>query len=228
MDRGIMDQELNMSVKSFIPFYKLPEHIEIECLFKLPFFHFEYDWFAEPLCMSATFLIGRNTENLYFAFMCTQKAFINENHQKNVYCEGLWKYDVAEFFISDLKSGQYQEFNISPAGSWWTMLFSEYRKEDHNNFKFPQQIEIFSHLSENSWQAALSIPTDQLSLDFSDLTKRTANVCAIVNGRDRKYLSWANINSDKPDFHKYSSFLPINLINNGAVFSNLMPKRVQI
>ena len=46
MDRGIMDQELNMSVKSFIPFYKLPENIEIECLFKLPFFHFEYDWFG--------------------------------------------------------------------------------------------------------------------------------------------------------------------------------------
>ena len=197
-----------MSDNTSIPLYNISNTVKIEDLFELQFIPFKCDWFAEPLNIKTAFLLAYSSQRIYFAFKCRQKAFINSDHQKNAYKEGLWKYDVAEFFICDPKSGQYQEFNISPSGSWWTMLFSGYRKEDHSHFVLPQEIEIISNFTDSIWEVAFSVALDQLSLDVSDLTKLTGNVTSIINGRNRKYLSWAIINSDKPDFHRNDCFLP--------------------
>ena len=210
-----------MSDNASIPLCNISNIVKVQDLFKLHFISFKYDWFGKPLNVKADFLLAYNTERIYFAFKCEQKAFINPDHQKKIYTLGLWEYDVVEFFLSDPKSGRYQEFNISPAGSWWSMLFSEYRKEYPNHFILPQELEIISNLTENMWEVGFSIPLDQLSLDFSDLKQLTGNVTSIINGRDRKYLSWANIKSGKPDFHRNYCFVPLVTMKREIDFKDL-------
>jgi len=200
-----------MNINNFLPIFYFSNDIKLFNIFNLNFFSITHDWFGKTVNNSPSFLLGYNEINIYFAFSNNHKPFFNKKHKINTYNEGLWEYDVAEFFIFDIKAKKYQEFNLSPTGSWWTMLFCDYRKQDQNNLTIPDRIEIYSDYSEKMWQVALKLPLNQLSVDFFDPGNCTGNVCAIVN-KNRKYLSWAKSCSQKPDFHLVKSFLPFEMI----------------
>jgi hypothetical protein len=199
-----------VTAERFVPFVWLPIETELPDIFPRSFNVIEKDWFGKKPAAAATFFVGVNEERLFFAFRCCGKPFIDPNDKGGEYIEGLWNYDVAEFFIADSGSGLYQEFNLSPVGSWWSMLFSGYRKDDPANFTLPAGVKTYATAEEQLWQAGMSVPIGDLSLGVDPLKARW-NVCAIINGPERQFLSWSSIKSAKPDFHKVEFFLPLLL-----------------
>ncbi len=117
------------------------------------------------------------------------------------FCEGLWKFDCAEFFISDHKGESYQEFNIAPQGAWWNAEFEAYRRQ--TKAASDLGVKIYSKKNANQWEVGLSVPLSKLYLK-----PERANVSFILINADGQpqYVSFTNFSVKDPDFHLVSEF----------------------
>jgi hypothetical protein len=198
-----------MTTINSLPCIKLSKDFVLAGVFSLPFTEFKKDWYGKVPQARTSFLFGTDEENLFFALKCEKPAAFDKQHKPGEYTENLWQYDVAELFIVEPGSGRYQEFNLSPAGSWWSMLFSDYRVRDLAHFSMPKGLQCSGSVSEHRWQAALMVPLQSLSLPRMALKEYRFNVCSIINGAEKQYLSWAESKSEKPDFHRTEHYVPL-------------------
>ena len=120
------------------------------------------------------------------------------------FVEGLWEQDVAEFFISDRRTGHYQEFNLSPGGAWWSALFVAPRVR-----KDPQpESQAFGVRTEILWTATEWV--GRLSFPQPDLFHTAVNFTAITAGREgRRFYSLAALGSATPDFHRPEDWITL-------------------
>lgn len=197
-----------MTTSQTLPCLRLSKELVITDIFSLPFVEFSKDWFGKVPQAKTSFCFGTDENQLFFALKCDKPACFDTQHKPGEYTENLWQFDVAELFIVEPDSGRYQEFNLSPAGSWWSMLFSDYRLRDPAHFIIPKGLQSTGSVSEHLWQAALRVPLQSLSLPPQTLKEYRFNVCSIINGTEKQYLSYADAKSEKPDFHKTEYYLP--------------------
>ncbi|RYD48822.1 MAG: hypothetical protein EOP83_25990 [Verrucomicrobiaceae bacterium] len=122
----------------------------------------------------------------------------------------LWKYDVAELFLTDPTSGRYFEFNLSPNAAWWSCEFTAPRQRaEETDIAFPDVTTYAELAPDGGWVAAMSIPLDLLEarLNFGETTK--LNVTFILDSPEQRFLSVANLGEGEPDFHRPERFSPV-------------------
>lgn len=124
----------------------------------------------------------------------------SQQSRQGRFIENLWRDDVAELFILGY-SGQYQEFNFSFDGAWWSAGFSGYRTIDAG-FTPPSNLRIETIQTTNMRRIKVYIPLSKLWFSITSISDLHANVCAIIGQKPRHYFSVAELESEKPDFHR--------------------------
>ena len=116
------------------------------------------------------------------------------------FIEGLWNTDVAELFLVS-PSGNYQEFNFSFSGDWWSQGFSSYRLPD-DKFTPPNLKAISVAEFEVAKRVEAIIPLAELYVKIETIDDLLPQISAIVGQKPRRYFSSTPHSSPAPDFHK--------------------------
>ncbi len=173
----------------------------------VPMFGLGKDWYGAEFLPPAGFALVMDRQRLWFIANHRKPAELHPRSRPGAFQSELWRYDVAELFIADPKSGRYFEFNLAPNGAWWTCEFTAPRvRADEAEIAMPD-IATFAELSpDGSWLVAMAIPLDLLRarLDFGP--ESTANVAMILETPLQKFLSAAKIGGTEPDFHLPQAF----------------------
>lgn len=173
----------------------------------LPVLGLTRDWHGRALNPPMGFAVATDTTNLWFLATRDAPAICRPGAEPGAFTEGLWEWDVAEFFLADQASGTYLEFNLAPNGAWWAAKFTAPRVRAKSQPDF--QYVVTSHSQEktgNAWCAAISMPLDFLVCEISLGAHTTANVTAILNSPHQTFHSASKLPSLKPDFHQPEAF----------------------
>lgn len=165
------------------------------------------------LDVPAAFSLVTDAHHLWFIAHHRKPALVHPQARPGAFQAELWKYDVAELFLSDPVSGRYFEFNLSPNGAWWTCEFTRPRvRADSAEIAMPE-VATFSELSaDGSWLAAMAIPLDLLRarLDFGAETR--INVTMIVESPQQRFLSANPLGGGDPNFHQPECFSQVRFV----------------
>ncbi len=122
------------------------------------------------------------------------------------YYEGLWDFEVIEFFFGTDRQ-QYIEYHVAPNGNWWAHSFIAPRVRS-TNFRSPK-VEIHREIQVARWITVIKISRGELLADLEGNIE-TFNIAASFKGETSPYLSLAPLPGDKPNFHQPDKFLPIS------------------
>ena len=168
------------------------------------------DWFNQPTLYRPAFQLTLTEETLAFRFKVDKPPECDLNHRRGQFVEGLWEREVAELFVM-APSGRYQEFNVSPAGAWWSASFSAYREREKSLDGL--SVRTLAKPEAHSWEVELQVPVrDLVVLDGFELDQARWNVTAILSPEEPTYLSWGRIEKSQPDFHRADLFSQAVLI----------------
>lgn len=157
----------------------------------------EKDWFGHNGSKPA-FRVERAGDEWVFRVRVNEAPLGHPGASPGKFHEGLWRYDVAEWFIANRNTGRYMEWNLAPNGAWWMMLFSSPRQPVE---KLPdlRDVRASAMPAAVGWEAELHVPQTLLVKHLGE-GALTHNVCFIL-GYPRQYFSWVNFPVDDPDFH---------------------------
>lgn len=167
----------------------------------------EHDWSGSPLTAPLSWCFARDPKTLWFVASLPGGQCFDAHHAQGEFVEGLWERDVAEFFVKD-RSGRYQEFNVSPAGAWWTAVLSSYRTREEITPKLHvSAVEVT--IQDGMWTALLGVAHAGLAvaLDSDSLV----HVSGIVHKPGRQFLSSQPVAAIEPDFHHPDAFQVVGL-----------------
>jgi hypothetical protein len=165
----------------------------------------EKDWFQQASQSNACFCINKQQTSVglswAFCVRVDKKPIVHPLKMlPQDYYEGLWEYDVAEWFIANPITGKYIEFNLAPTGAWWMMVFDASRQRGKYDVSDLNRVETVSQIDAKSWQASLQIPVAVVEKILGrDALKQ--NICFILGQNPREYLSWTRFVAKQPDFH---------------------------
>ncbi len=166
-----------------------------------------HDWYGKPLEKPAGFSLVCDPRYLWFIANHRQPAQLHPKARPGLFLAELWRYDVAELFLTDPVSGRYFEFNLAPNGAWWTCEFTAPRvRAEESDIAMPE-IATFADMSpDGSWLTAMAIPLDLLRarIDFGIHTK--LNVTMILESPQQRFLSAVSLGTGEPDFHQPDRF----------------------
>ncbi len=160
------------------------------------------DWFGEKAKYQCFYKLGFKDELISFKFKCLKNPYY-EKLTKGTFKENLSDMDVSEIFIMNPQNKTYQEFNISPAGAWWSALFKGYR-ERKKEVKFDPEI-VENTYGDNYWEINFCFLEKDLLLGI-DFTKCKLNVASILYDESPYYFSHGWNEGGKPDFHHEKNF----------------------
>ena len=186
---------------------------------EIPFFEGKWkvistDWFQQTSQSNARFCIEKKEQKqegkqylswLFHVYVDKKPALHPLKIPSQTYYEGLWEYDVAEWFIVNPITGKYIELNLAPTGAWWMMVFDAPRQRAAQDMPDLSGIRTGSTLAAESWHASLELPTLVVEKALGrDALKH--NVCFILGQNPREYLSWTRLAAKQPDFHRPGDF----------------------
>ncbi len=162
-----------------------------------PFITIEKDWSGEA-GPGPAFRVEMRDDTWFFHVRVNKPPLGNPGAAPGKFHEGLWRYDVAEWFVANRDTGRYMEWNLAPNGAWWAMLFSEPRRRA-GVLPDLQGVITESAITHDGWEAVLHVPRALLesALGAGVLTH---NACFIL-GVPRQHFSWVNFPVEEPDFH---------------------------
>lgn len=166
----------------------------------------EFDWFGLPVRYRAHFRFALYKERLTFCFEANKEPEC-EDLPSGTFRAGLWERDVAEFFLMG-PNGDYQEFNLSPSGAWWSASFTGHRQQSE---ELPCPSVVVAACSGGGrWTAQLSVAlVDIKPLQGFCLSQCRLNPTAILAPGQPEYLCYGHSSGGQPDFHREDNFLPI-------------------
>jgi hypothetical protein len=176
----------------------------------VPMLGLSKDWSGEPVNPPAGFSLVMDSRRLWFIAHHRRPALLHPQARPGVFQPELWKYDVAECFIADPRSGRYFEFNLAPNGAWWCAEFTAPRvRAEALDVEMPGVATFSDMAPDGAWVAAMALPLDLLRarLDFGPETR--VNVAMIVDSPGQRFLSAAPLGGEVPDFHQPQAFTPL-------------------
>lgn len=173
----------------------------------LPLFGIGKDWHGEAVDPQAAWCVALDPQRLWWVASHARPARLHPASRPGRFVPELWKYDVAELFVSDPRSGRYFEFNLAPNAAWWSCEFTAPRQRaEAGEVVFPGVTTHAELAPDGGWLAAMSIPRDLLEarLDFGAATR--FNVTFILGSPEQRFLSAADLGGGEPDFHRPERF----------------------
>ena len=175
------------------------------------------DWFGRHLEVPAAYGLAIDSSHLWFVATRNKAASISPQAGPGEFVPELWKYDVAEFFLSHPSSGRYLEFNLAPNGAWWSAEFVAPRVRDCEHDVGIPGVKTYSEIApDGQWQAAASIPLDFLEAHFDFGKQSRMNVTFIVDSPAQKFLTASSAATGEPDFHLPDLFEQVSLAPRGS------------
>lgn len=178
----------------------------------VPLFGVARDWYGRESTPQAGFCLAVDSRMLWFIASHGNPARIHPAARPGRFTPDLWRYDVAEFFLTDPSGGRYFEFNLSPNGAWWSCEFTGPRaRAEAVEIAFPGVVTHAELAPDGGWVAAMAIPRDLLEarLDFGPRCR--GNVSFILGSPEQRFLSAADLGAGEPDFHRPDRFLPLRM-----------------
>ncbi|YCM43720.1 hypothetical protein V2O64_20655 [Verrucomicrobiaceae bacterium 227] len=168
------------------------------------------DWFGQSLTIPTRVLFWIADERLHFLAHASQGP--GQHHpdsRPSQYHAELWKYDVAEFFLLDPRTGQYLEFNLAPNGAWWSCGFSSPRTPSPGEPTAIPDLETHTRQEDRSWSAHASLPLAWLREHYHFGEPSKINATLILRSPDQIFLTAAAPPGGAPDFHRPDQFLKV-------------------
>lgn len=150
---------------------------------------------------AAKYFLGKSASQIFFKIQIQTLPDYDSTLKPNDFIEGLWKRDIAELFIGNRITGEYQEFNIAPSSAWWSEFFNSYRQRAGLPINSSGLI-VDSEIQSNCWIATLIIDTKSLMLPIDD-NNFVYNICVISGSNPRHYLCSQKPLDETPDFHRF-------------------------
>ncbi len=117
--------------------------------------------------------------------------------------DGLWEETCFEFFLSEINSTGYWEFNLSPSGNWNVYRFESYRQGMQEELAFTA-LPFRVTKSTEVLQVALDLNLHKILPTARPLK---AALCAVIKTIDPTITYWAlNHSGPQADFHLPESF----------------------
>lgn len=179
----------------------------------VPLFGLATGFGGRMLRIPPAYAVVADTRALWFIANHRCPAFIHPQARPGLFQNELWKYDVAELFLSDATSGRYFEFNVAPNGAWWSCEFTSARvRAEEMDIAMPEVATFSEMAADGSWVVAMAIPLDLLRarLNFGPTTRM--NVAMILESPEQKFISATDLEGEIPDFHQPASFGEINFL----------------
>ncbi len=154
-------------------------------------------WNGAPSHQTFDYSLRITDQTLTFdvTFASTAKGL--PNSKSGQYTPELWKWDVAELFISNLE-GKYLEINLSPTGAYWIQGFLTTRCPD------PEFTPSLYNARASSEGIQLSLTALETYLGASSAWR--LNVTGILNSPDYIFLSQTPLPGGEADFHQPQHF----------------------
>ena len=169
------------------------------------------DWFGRRLEVPVDYGLAIDSSHLWFVATRNKAASISPQAGPGEFVAELWKYDVAEFFLSDPSSDRYLEFNLAPNGAWWSAEFVAPRVRDDEHDGAIPGVKTYSEIApDGHWLVASAIPLGFLEARFDFGKQSRMNVTFIVDSPTQKFLSVSSAASGEPDFHLPDLFKQIS------------------
>ncbi len=159
------------------------------------------EWYGEALAAPFAYRFFVEDGYLVFRASCECKPLIHPEGKEGCFQEELWRYDVAEFFIASENLERYLEFNVNPAGAWWSEVFTAPRVIWKEGYATPEAI-VSAQLSDEAWQCEARLPLSYLEALGIELSTCKIAVCAILNSPEQLFVTTASDCSGEPDFHR--------------------------
>lgn len=178
----------------------------------VPLLAINQDWYGAVAEPQACYSLIQDQQQLWFVASHRKSAVIHPKAKPGVFREELWKYDVAELFISH-EGGRYFEFNLSPNAAWWSCEFVSPRQRAEEMEIAMPDVQTYAEIaSDGSWLAAMSLPLDLLKarLDFGEHSK--ANVTMILDSPKQRFFSVVALPGAQPDFHQPEAFSNVRFV----------------
>ena len=186
-----------------------PEFRDLELLGK----SIDQDWFGKPLANPVRLIFWINEGRLHFLTRVSPSPGLSHpESQPSQFHAELWKYDVAEFFISDPVSGRYLEFNLAPNGSWWSCGFLAPRTPSLGQPAPIPEVETQTQQDGASWSAKASLPLSWLQEHYNFGEESKLNATFILGSPRQIFLTAARPGMGEPDFHRPEEFLKVEFI----------------
>ena len=116
---------------------------------------------------------------------------------------GLWEMTCFEFFVGEVGSPRYWEFNLSPAGHWQVFSFTNYREGRQAETAFdrlPFRVEVGSD------RLTLDLECDLSAISPADCPLEIA-VSSVIQNKLGQCSYWALVHpGEEADFHRRDSF----------------------
>lgn len=184
---------------------KVPVHRTAE-LKSVPPTELSRDWFGQSCTFNPRFKFGLWEQRLTFWFAADKPPECDLELKPGNFQAGLWEQDVAEFFLLG-PGGEYQEFNVSPTGAWWSGFFTSYRSPAQECPSL--SVETSSGWSDADWWAELSVPIGELAVNWEASVR--VNPASILSPSQPRYFCFGHVEGGEPDFHLASNFCTIEL-----------------
>lgn len=179
----------------------------------VPLFGLGSDWSGARVEPAAGFALVSDADRLWFVASHRRPATMHPQARPGMFQAELWRYDVAEMFLADPRSGRYFEFNLAANGAWWTCEFTAPRvRAEEVDIAMPEVATFAELAADGSWVAALAVPLDLLRarLDFGPQTR--ANVTFILESPQQRFLSATALGATEPDFHRPQQFSKVSWV----------------
>ncbi len=165
------------------------------------------DWSGRKIPRPVKYLFW--VSHTHFHFLAKDEngpGLCHPGSQPQQYQSGLWKYDVAEFFLLSSDRSRYLEFNLGPNGSWWTSSFTKPRQPSPGEPTPIPEVATSARQDTHSWQAMASIPLPWLITHYGFGKDTTLNATFILKSPDQIFLTAGDLGPGDPDFHRPDRF----------------------
>ncbi len=173
-----------------------------------PWQQLTHEWYGTPMEPPVDFRFQLTATELIFSARRPCPALLHPEARENRFQTELWKYDTTEFFVANVAADRYLEFNLSPNGAWWAAAFTGPRVVDERVPAVPQGVITRGHADAQSWECEARFPLAYLELMGIHPGQAPCRMAAtaILNSPDYHFLTTAEDQSGKPDFHRPWAF----------------------
>ena len=175
-----------------------------------PLASLKHDWFGNLIAPAVSYGFALTQDELVFRAERGSSAVCHPEARSGIFKAELWRYDCAEFFLSDPVTGNYLEFNLSPNGAHWACLFGAPLE------RISELVDIgitsAGAASDDSWQATGRVPRGWLEETLHFSSESRLNATFILDSPEQRFLTAAKLGGAEPNFHQPAGFGPITLI----------------
>ncbi len=168
------------------------------------------DWAGNEIPSPPKILFWLDQKKLHF--IAGRRGDPPQSHPESrphCYQADLWRYDVAEFFLSTPDRETYLEFNLAPNGAWWSCAFGAPRQPLPGEPSIIPEVTTRAFHSDRYWAVVASIPIDWMEEHYQFGPESSLNATLILNSPRQIFLTAAPLSSSEPDFHRPHEFLPV-------------------